>query len=117
MSNIMPPSDVSQVGPTPAHNPFTERWAATAPSDTKEDALAKEKAFQEAQKISREIDEQLLEAKKAFDKKKKAAQILLIGAYTTYWALLLFLILLWVCVGQSESGKARISRISIIDMS
>jgi membrane-bound lytic murein transglycosylase MltF len=88
----IPPSDDSEAGPTPALNPFTERWAATAPSDTREEAVAKEKAFQDAQKISREIDERLMEAKKVFEKKKKAAQILLLGACaTTSSALLLFL--------------------------
>lgn len=74
MSLVMP---ANQTG----LNPFTERWAATSPSDTKEEALAKERAFQEAQKNSREIDELLLESKKALDKKKKSAQILLLGKH------------------------------------
>ena len=60
-------------------NPFNEHWSATSPSDTHEEALAKERAFQEAQRISRQIDEKLLEAKKALEKKKKAVQILLLG--------------------------------------
>ena len=83
MSVTIPANEVVGMGPTLALNPFTERWAATSPSDTKEEAFAKERAFQEAQRISREIDEWLLESKKALDKKKKAAQILLLGTYTT----------------------------------
>jgi hypothetical protein len=60
-------------------NPFSEQWSATSPSDTHEEAVAKERAFQEAQQVSRLIDEKLLESKKALEKKKKAAQILLLG--------------------------------------
>lgn len=84
MSAAMPTTAVTQTDPLPATNPFTERWAATSPSDTKEEALAKERAFQDAQKVSREIDELLLESKKTLDKKKNAAQILLLGTYTTF---------------------------------
>jgi guanine nucleotide-binding protein subunit alpha len=82
MSVIMPAKEVVHTGRGLTPNPFTERWAATSPSDTREEALSKEMAFQNAQKISRQIDEGLLESKKVMDKKKKAAQILLLGAYT-----------------------------------
>lgn len=34
---------------------------------------------QEAQRVSREIDESILESKKLFDKKKKAIKVLLLG--------------------------------------
>ncbi|KAF8063178.1 G-protein alpha subunit [Lyophyllum atratum] len=47
-------------------------------------------AFEESLRISKEIDEQLLETKKAMDKKKKCVQILLLG--------------------QSESGKSSVLR-------
>jgi hypothetical protein len=63
-------------------NPFVQRWATTLPTDSREEAHAKEVAFQKAQKISREIDEKLSESKKVMEKKRKAAQILLLGAST-----------------------------------
>lgn len=43
-----------------------------------------ETALQESQRISREIDERLMESKKAWDKKKKAPQILLLGTYAMH---------------------------------
>jgi guanine nucleotide-binding protein alpha-1 subunit len=84
MSVAMSANEVAPARPTLAANPFTERWAATSPSDTVEEAIAKERAFQEAQKVSRTIDERLLETKKALDKKKRAAQILLLGMNTKH---------------------------------
>jgi len=44
--------------------------------DEKRDRLARQ---QEAQRVSREIDEGILESKKLFDKKKKAIKVLLLG--------------------------------------
>ena len=72
----------TRTGPGLAPNPFVQRWSTTLPTDSREEALAKEIAFQKAQKISREIDEKLSESKKVLEKKRKAAQILLLGAST-----------------------------------
>lgn len=58
-------------------------------------------------RISREIDEHLSETKKALDKKKKAAQILLLGVLEeTYLSSLTDL--LDDSEGQAESGKVRL---------
>ncbi|GLB42578.1 putative G protein alpha subunit [Lyophyllum shimeji] len=66
-------------------------WEAAAPPfrhGADDDNLAR--SFEESLRISKEIDEQLLESKKAMEKKKKSVQILLLG--------------------QSESGKSSVLR-------
>jgi len=87
MSLVMSANRAARTGPG---NPFVQRWAATSQNDSPEAALVKDMAFQKAQKISKEIDENISESKKVLDKKKKSAQILLLG--------------------QSESGKSAILR-------
>lgn len=46
--------------------------------EEKRDRIARQ---QEAQRVSREIDEGILESKKLFDKKKKAIKVLLLGMH------------------------------------
>ncbi|KAH7925987.1 G-alpha-domain-containing protein [Leucogyrophana mollusca] len=60
------------------------------PDETAEERMARIQRQQEAQRISREIDESLQESKKLFDKKKKAIKVLLLG--------------------QAESGKSTMLR-------
>lgn len=87
-------------------NPFHARWAATPmPGESEEQTAARVNLLQEAVKRSKEIDENLQEAKKVIDRRKKAVRILLLGA--------------WLLIkkgasnsemrlpGQSESGKVR----------
>ncbi|KAG5635222.1 hypothetical protein H0H81_012000 [Sphagnurus paluster] len=63
-------------------------WELPAPPFRNKDDDPLAAGFEEALRVSREIDEQLLEAKKAMDKKKKCVQILLLG--------------------QAESGKSSV---------
>lgn len=49
------------------------------PGETEEQAAARVKAFQEAVKRSREIDDSLQETKKLLEQRKKAVKILLLG--------------------------------------
>ncbi|KAF9530777.1 heterotrimeric GTP-binding alpha subunit [Crepidotus variabilis] len=72
----------------PSVNPFQQpRWSGASPDETEEEAHARVLAMQQAVKTSKEIDAWLLEGKKAFERRKKAVKILLLG--------------------QSESGKVR----------
>ena len=57
-------------------DPFSTR---PFPDESEEDNRQRMWALQEATRISREIDQSLLEAKKLLDKKKKATKILLLG--------------------------------------
>jgi len=82
-------------------DPFSTR---PFPDESEEDNRQRMWALQEATRISREIDQSLLEAKKLLDKKKKATKILLLGRPLltsvdpcSYIA----------SKGQSESGKVR----------
>jgi hypothetical protein len=49
------------------------------PNESVEEKRERIARQQEAQRISREIDEGILESKKLFDKKKKAIKVLLLG--------------------------------------
>ncbi|EKM74867.1 hypothetical protein AGABI1DRAFT_47251 [Agaricus bisporus var. burnettii JB137-S8] len=60
-------------------NPFHARWAATPmPGESEEQTAARVNLLQEAVKRSKEIDENLQEAKKVIDRRKKAVRILLL---------------------------------------
>lgn len=49
------------------------------PNETEEDRTRREQESQDAQRISREIDEHLLETKKSLEKRKRAIKMLLLG--------------------------------------
>ncbi|KAF5368102.1 hypothetical protein D9758_004382 [Tetrapyrgos nigripes] len=68
-------------------NPFVVRFKAPA-NETEEERLRRVRAFQDAQKVSRQIDENLAESKKLLERRRKAMRILLLG--------------------QAESGKSAV---------
>jgi hypothetical protein len=76
------------------------------PGESEEQTTARVHLLQEAVKRSKEIDENLQEAKKVLDRRNKAVRILLLGAW----------LLLWTSIacseiplpGQSESGKVSV---------
>ncbi|KAF9467048.1 guanine nucleotide binding protein, alpha subunit [Collybia nuda] len=73
----------------PNHTLSETRFSPTSfLPDVNEMAFEDESGMEESQRISREIDERILESKRALDKKKKSVQILLLG--------------------QSESGKSSV---------
>ncbi|KAH6901461.1 heterotrimeric GTP-binding alpha subunit [Coprinopsis sp. MPI-PUGE-AT-0042] len=73
-------------GPGLVPNPYhSKTWTGAHPDETAEEALIRTRNLQEAQRISKEIDNSLLETKRAIDRRKKGTKILLLG--------------------QSESGK------------
>lgn len=87
-------------------NPFTDTPLSPTSflPDANDVGHEDETALQESQRISREIDDRLVESKKAWDKKKKAPQILLLGTpriLCQNWPLSFCK----PCPGQSESGK------------
>jgi hypothetical protein len=51
------------------------------PGETDEERTRRLESIQVAQKVSREIDAEILESKKLFEKKNKAIKILLLGMY------------------------------------
>ncbi|KAH6905158.1 heterotrimeric GTP-binding alpha subunit [Coprinopsis sp. MPI-PUGE-AT-0042] len=76
-------------GPGLVPNPYhSKTWTGAHPDETAEEALIRTRNLQEAQRISKEIDNSLLETKRAIDRRKKGTKILLLG--------------------QSESGKSSI---------
>lgn len=69
---------------SPPGNPFqVARWSGASPGETEAESHARVQAMQEAVKTSKEIDEWLLESKKALDKRKKAVKVLLLGGSTS----------------------------------
>lgn len=82
-------------------NPFLMK-PQIPPDETEAERSIRIREMQDAQKISRKIDDYILEHKKALDRRKKAAKILLLGAFAfrISEAMLSF----WPA-GQSESGK------------
>ncbi|THU96803.1 G-alpha-domain-containing protein [Dendrothele bispora CBS 962.96] len=68
-------------------NPFIVRFKAPA-NETEEERIRRVRAFADAQKVSKQIDENLAESKKKIDRRKKAMKILLLG--------------------QAESGKSAV---------
>jgi len=53
------------------------------PNETAEEKRERLARQQEAQRVSREIDEGILESKKLLEKKKKAVKVLLLGTHIT----------------------------------
>ena len=53
------------------------------PGESEEERIHRIEKFNEAQKVSREIDAEILESKKTFEKKNKAIKILLLGKSST----------------------------------
>lgn len=72
--------------------------------EEKRDRIARQ---QEAQRVSREIDEGILESKKLFDKKKKAIKVLLLGmrVFMPHTSSNIHF-----TSGQAESGKSTMLR-------
>jgi hypothetical protein len=68
-------------------HPYTGARMSTTSFDADRQSMD-QATLEESQRISKEIDERLSEAKKAFEKKKKAVQILLLGM--RYVILLMF---------------------------
>jgi hypothetical protein len=56
------------------------------PNETAEEKRERLMFQQEAQRISREIDESILESKKLLEKKKKAVKVLLLGTLITNYS-------------------------------
>lgn len=59
-------------------DPFTAALMPP-PEETEEERAKRVQLQEEAAKVSRQIDESLLEAKKLIDKRKKATKVLLLG--------------------------------------
>jgi guanine nucleotide-binding protein alpha-1 subunit len=53
--------------------------------ESPEDRALRMEKQQEATRISREIDESIQESKKAYEKRKKAIKVLLLGESLNYW--------------------------------
>lgn len=72
---------IKLVAVTIPENPFTDPHLSPTSflPDVNDVRHEDETALEQSQRISREIDERLTESKKAWDKKKRAAQILLLG--------------------------------------
>jgi guanine nucleotide-binding protein alpha-1 subunit len=66
---------------SPDINPFTLARLPIPPNETEEERATRVRIMQEAQDVSRQIDDSILESKKLMDKRKKATKILLLGAY------------------------------------
>jgi len=61
-------------------NPFqVSRWSGARPDETEEEAHARVQAMQDAVKTSKEIDQWLLEGKKALERRRRGVKILLLG--------------------------------------
>jgi hypothetical protein len=69
----------SALVPNPYHS---KTWTGAHPDETAEEALIRTRNLQEAQRISKEIDNSLLETKRALDRRKKGTKILLLGKQT-----------------------------------
>ncbi|KAJ2920508.1 hypothetical protein H1R20_g16585, partial [Candolleomyces eurysporus] len=70
-------------------NPFlAKQWNGSNPNETEEEAQTRVRQLQEAQRVSKEIDHNLSETKKALEKRRRGVKILLLG--------------------QSESGKSSV---------
>jgi guanine nucleotide-binding protein alpha-1 subunit len=63
-------------------NPFIVRLKAPV-GETEEERIRRVRALQDAQRVSREIDESLQEAKKQLDRRRRGIRILLLGACST----------------------------------
>ncbi|TFK22540.1 G-alpha-domain-containing protein [Coprinopsis marcescibilis] len=62
-----------------APNPFlTKQWSGANPNETEEETQSRIRHMQEAQRISKEIDSSLMEARKAMEKRRKGVKILLL---------------------------------------
>jgi guanine nucleotide-binding protein alpha-1 subunit len=61
-----------------SENPFIATFKPPA-NETEEERTHRVRTFQDAQRISRQIDENLLETKKKLDKRSKGTRILLLG--------------------------------------
>lgn len=60
------------------------------PGETEEERARRIHSLQEAQRISREIDQSILESKKLYDQRKKAVKILLLGEWQLPETLVLY---------------------------
>lgn len=80
------------------------------PNETAEEKRERLMFQQEAQRISREIDESILESKKLLEKKKKAVKVLLLGTLITTTRLTVALTSPSQRSGQAESGKSTMLR-------
>ncbi|CAA7264533.1 unnamed protein product [Cyclocybe aegerita] len=74
--------------PEPPVNPFQTKWTGATRHETDEEKEIRIRMMAEAVKTSKEIDQFLLEGKKALERRRKAIKILLLG--------------------QSESGKSSV---------
>ena len=67
--------------PEKSSNPFlSKQWNGSNPNETEEEAQARLRDLQEAQRVSKEIDHSLVESKKAMEKRRRGVKILLLGA-------------------------------------
>jgi guanine nucleotide-binding protein subunit alpha len=63
-------------------NPFlSKQWNGSNPNETEEEAQARLRQLQEAQRVSKEIDHSLGETKKAMEKRRRGVKILLLGTW------------------------------------
>jgi guanine nucleotide-binding protein subunit alpha len=67
----------------PVHDDAWSSIFKPPPNETVEEKRERLARQQEAQRVSREIDEGILESKKALEKKKKAVKVLLLGTHIT----------------------------------
>jgi guanine nucleotide-binding protein subunit alpha len=65
-------------------NPFlSKQWnGGVRPNETEEEAQLRARQLQEAHKISKQIDTNLHEARKAMEKRRKGVKILLLGKFS-----------------------------------
>lgn len=61
-----------------SENPFIVTFKAPA-NETEEERASRARALQDAQRVSRQIDESLQETKRLLDRRRKAVKILLLG--------------------------------------
>ncbi|KAK0229755.1 heterotrimeric GTP-binding alpha subunit [Armillaria nabsnona] len=70
----------TDLSPDTVHNPFHGPTNLPGPpNETEEERTRREQESQDAQRISREIDEHLLETKRMLERKKRAIKMLLLG--------------------------------------
>lgn len=79
-----PRSSVEQFNPLkPMQDDAWSNIFKPPPNETAEEKRERLARQQEAQRVSREIDEGILESKKLLEKKKKAVKVLLLGTHIT----------------------------------
>ncbi|KAJ8091597.1 hypothetical protein PM082_020827 [Marasmius tenuissimus] len=85
-------------------NPFISQYRPP-PGETEEERIRRARAAQDAQRVSKEIDESLLETKKYLDRRRRGLRLLLLGACRVDLNLSRSLAQMLYFLGQAEAGK------------